>query len=75
MLGEDGLELNKKLYEVHSHAQATMGKEQQRQRDYFNKKVHGDPFKAGDLVWLFEPLREKSRKFYLPVARPLRSVE
>ena len=38
MLGEDGLELNEKLYEVHSHAQATMGKEQRRQRDYFNKK-------------------------------------
>ena len=35
---EDGLELNEKLYEVHSHAQATMGKEQRRQRDYFKKK-------------------------------------
>ena len=27
VLGEDGLQLNEKLYEVHSHAQATMGKE------------------------------------------------
>ena len=70
MLGEDGLELNEKLYEVHSHAQATMGKEQRRQLDYFNKKVHGDPFKAGDLVWLFEPHRAKSRKFYLPWQGP-----
>ena len=70
MLGEDGLELNEKLYEVHSHAQATMGKEQRRQRDYFNRKVHGDPFKAGDLVWLFEPHRAKSRKFYLPWQGP-----
>ena len=70
VLGEDGLELNEKLYEVHSHAQATMGKEQRRQRDYFNRKVHGDPFKAGDLVWLFEPHRAKSRKFYLPWQGP-----
>ena len=70
VLGEDGSELNEKLYEVHSHAQATMGKEQRRQRDYFNKKVHGDPFKAGDLVWLFEPHRAKSRKIYLPWQGP-----
>ena len=70
VLGEDGLELNEKVYEVHSHAQATMRKEQRRQRDYFNKKGHGDPFKAGDLVWLFEPHRAKSRKFYLPWQGP-----
>ena len=63
MLEEDGLELKKKLYGVHSHVQATMGREQRRQRDYSNKKVHGDPFKPGDLVWLFE--RAKSRNFYL----------
>ena len=69
------MELNEKLYEVHSHAQATMGKEQRIQRDYFNKKVHGDTFKPGDLVWLFEPHRAKSRNFFFAVARPLRSVE
>ena len=61
---------NEKLYEVHSHAQTTMGKEQRRQRDYFNRKVHGDPIKPGDLVWLFEPHRAKSRKFYLPWQGP-----
>ena len=65
VLGEDELEFNEELYEVHSHAQAAMGKKQRRQRDNFNRKVHGDPFKPSDLVWLFEPLRAKSRKFYL----------
>ena len=70
VLGEDGLELNEKLYEVHSHAQVTMGKEQRRQREYFNRKVHGDPFNSSDLVWLFEPHRAKSRKFYLPLQGP-----
>ena len=44
----------------------TMGSEQRRQREYFNRKVHGEPFKEGDLVWLFEPHKAKSRKFYLP---------
>ena len=43
-----------------------MGTEQRRQRDYFDRKVHGEPFKEGDLVWLFETHKAKSRKFYLP---------
>ena len=64
------MELNEKLYEVHSHVKATMRKEQRRQRDSFNRKVHGNPFKPGDLVWLIEPLRAKSRKFYLPWQGP-----
>ena len=43
-----------------------MGSEQRRQREYFNRKVHGEPFKEGDLAWLFEPQKAKSRKFYFP---------
>ena len=70
---EDGLELTEKVYEVHSHAQDTMGKEQRRQRNYFDRKVHCDPFKRGDVVWLFEPHKAMSRKLYLPW--PLQSVE
>ena len=48
----------------------TMGSEQRRQREYFNRKVHGEPFKEGDLVWLFELHKAKSRKFYLPWKGP-----
>ena len=61
-----GTELNEKLYEVHSHAQLTMGKEQRRQKEYYQRKAHGAPFEPGDLVWLLEPHRAKSRKFNLP---------
>ena len=72
VLGEDGLELNEKMYEVHSHAQATMGNEQRRQRDYLKKKVHGDPFTRGDVVWLFEPHESKSRKFFYGGQSPMK---
>ena len=65
-LGENAEDLNERLYEIHREAQMTMGSEQRRQREYFNRKVHGEPFKEGDLVWLFEPHKAKSRKFYLP---------
>ena len=36
------------------------------------KKVHGEPFKEGDLVWLFQPHKAKSRKFYLPWHGPFK---
>ena len=65
-LGEHAEELNERLNEIHREAQMTMGTEQRQQREYFNRKVHGEPFKEGDLVWLFEPHKAKSRKFYLP---------
>ena len=64
-LGEHAEELNESLYEFHREAQKTMGSEQRRQREFFNRKVHGEPFKEGDLVWLFAPRKAKSRKFYL----------
>ena len=65
-LGENAEELNERLYEIHREAQMTMGTEQRLQREYFNRKVHGELFKEGDLVWLFEPHKAKSSKFYLP---------
>ena len=64
-LGDNAEELNERLYEIHREAQMTMGSEQRRQREYFNRKVHGEPFKEGDLVWLFEPHKAKFRKFFL----------
>ena len=65
-LGENAEQLNERLYKIHREAQMTMGSEKRRQREYFNRKVHGEPFKEGDLVWLLEPHKAKSRKFYLP---------
>ena len=65
-LGENAEELNRSLYEIHRGARMTMGSEQRRQREYFIRNVHGEPFKEGDLVWLFEPHKPKSRNFHLP---------
>ena len=65
-LGENAVELSERVYEIHREAQMTMGTEQGRQREYFNRNVYGEPFKEGDLVWLFEPHKAKSRKVCLP---------
>ena len=64
-LGENAEELNEGLSEIHREAQMTMGTEQRRQKEFFKRKVHGQPFKDADLVWLFEPHKAESRKFYL----------
>ena len=65
-LGENAEESNERLYEIHREAQITMRTKQRRQREYFTRKVHGKPLTEGDLVWLFEPHKAKSRKVYLP---------
>ena len=69
-LGENAQELTERLYEIHREAQMTMETEQRRQTEYFNREVHGEPFKGGDLVWLLEPHKAKSRKIYLPWHSP-----
>ena len=65
-LGEVSSHLSEKLYEVHSHAQMSMGKEQRRQKTFYKGQVRGKPYNLGDLVWLLEPHKVKQRKFNLP---------
>ena len=62
-LEDNAEELNERFYEIHREAQMTMGTGQRRQRQHFNRKVPGEPFKNGDLIWLFEPHKASSRKF------------
>ena len=65
-LGDVGAELSEKLYEVHSHAQISNGEEQRRQKEYYQRKVHGETFTTGDFVWQLEPHKPKSQKFHFP---------
>ena len=76
-LGEVGAALSDKLYEVHSHAQLTMGKEQRRQKDHYQRNVHGECFRARDRVWLLEQSGTQSEIPKVPssLARPLRSIK
>ena len=62
-LGENAEELSERLYEIHRDAQMTIGTEQRRPREYFNRKVNSELFREGDLVWLFEPQKATSQKF------------
>ena len=75
-LGEVGAGLSDKLFEVHSHAQLTIGKEQRRQKDYYQKKVHGKSFKIGDRPSVvIRATQSEIPKVSSPLARSIRSIE
>ena len=40
----------------------------QRQKEIYDKRIHGKPYSEGDTVWLFNPVVEKgqSKKFHHP---------
>ena len=53
-----------------------MGRRLERQTEVYNRKIHGDPFKTGDLVWLHSPAvrRDQSKKLHRPWTGPFKVV-
>ena len=58
-------------------ARTTMDIAAQRQKLLYDKKVHGEPYKVDDLVWLLNPVtpKGKSRKLHCPWSGPFRVVK
>eukprot|EP00731_Ephydatia_muelleri_P006029 Em0003g277a len=69
--------LSEAFVEAYAAVPDTMGAKLQRQKEFYNKKVHGDPHKPGDFVLLFNPAVPKggSRKFHSPWTGPFKIVE
>ena len=49
----------------------------QRQKDIYDKRIHGEPYKEGDTVWLLDTVVEKgqSKKFHHPWKGPYRVLK
>ena len=47
--------LQKRLEQVFANVREKTGQSQLRQKAYYDKKVHGERFNTGDLVWLWNP--------------------
>ena len=64
--------LKKSLVEAYAAVRETLGTKLQRQKDVYNRKVHGEPHKTGDLVMLFSPVVPKGNalKFRYPWIGP-----
>ena len=62
------------LTEVFHHVREHVGAQQERQQEFYNKRVHGEPHKPGALVWLFNPAvpRGRAKKFHRPWTGPYR---
>ena len=47
-----------------------------RQKEYYDRKIHGKPYDEGDLVWLCSPVvrKDRGRKLYLAWTRPYKIV-
>ena len=47
--------LRKVLTEAFERVHDQVGAQQERQQEFYNKRVHGKPHDPGVLVWLFNP--------------------
>ena len=55
---------------AHEVARSNLGDQQRRQADIYQRKVHGDPYEPGDLVYLHAPYKALSKKFHTPWEGP-----
>jgi len=71
------LTLRHNLENIYHKVRTRMGLKQSRQKELYDQKTKGAPFKTDDLVWLFCPAvpRGKPRKFHCPWQGPYRVVK
>jgi len=70
--GEFAATLKTTLENAYQLVRDNTGMKQERQKDYYDKRVHGKPFSVGDQVWLHSPVvpRGKSKKLHHPWIGP-----
>ena len=67
----------KALQEAYRSVCEKLGATHARWKEYYDQKVHGQPFAVGDLVWLHSSVvpRGKSRKLHHPWTGPFRVLQ
>ena len=68
--------LRAQLETAYQRVRERMGRNLERQKELYDRKAHGDPYKPGDLVWLHSPAvpRGQAKKLYRPWTSPFRIV-
>ena len=69
--------LKKSLESAYERVRQTTDSAHKQQKQLYDKRVHGKPFEAGDLVWLHSPAvsKGKSRKLHHPWQGPFRVIK
>ena len=75
--GEYARDLQVRLQSAFDLVRENVSKEQQRQKDFYDIKIHGNPFQKEDLVWLHTPAVKKgaSRKLHHPWSGPFKVIK
>ena len=62
------LYLQNTLRDSYKQVKEKLGRNLQRQKEIYDRKIHGSPYNKGDVVWLFNPvvLRGQDKKFHRP---------
>ena len=68
---EYAVTLQKHLTSAYESVRKTGNNQHQRQKQYYDKKLHGDPHAVGDLVWVFNPNSALQLFKTLPKRHPL----
>ena len=74
---EYATQLKKGLEEAYSCAREKLATSHERRKEHYDKRVHGQPFAAGDLVWLHSTVIPpgQSRKLHHPWTGPYKILE
>ena len=69
--------LRESLTAAYNLARQKMGAQLQRQKQFYDHKIHGKPYDVGDLVWLFSPAVPpgQSKKLHHPWSGPFEIVK
>ena len=70
-------DLRKSLHRAYEDVRKNFNLKLSRQKEFYNRKVHGNPFDKDNLVWLHSTVipRGKSHKFHRPWTGPYRVVK
>ena len=66
-----------RLCASYDHVRENLRTGHKRQKEFYDQRVHGEPYKEGDLVWLHPPIvpRGKSKKFHHPWTGPFKVIK
>ena len=70
-------QMRQRLEDSYNRVRKHMNLQQRRQKDVYDHRTHGNPFKVNDLVWLHSPVIPKglSRKFHHPWQGPFKIMK
>ena len=70
-------QLKKGLEDAYSCAREKLGASHERQKEHYDKRIHGQPFTDGDLVWLHSTVIPpgQSKKLHHPWTGPYKIIE